>query len=147
MYDNKLFVIVYSIFIGIISIFTSFQKKAFLKKYDDSIVLLIESLFIFIFLSIYAFFFQKKINFVKEVSKISIKDMIIMILIPLYFTVTSVIGAKILKQHDITYLTMLDTALDLILTAILGYLVFEETMNINKIIGIIFVFSGIFLMH
>ena len=70
-----------------------------------------------------------------------------MILIPLYFTVTSVIGAKILKQHDITYLTMLDTALDLILTAILGYLVFEETMNINKIIGIIFVFSGIFLMH
>ena len=60
MYDNKLFVIVYSIFIGIISIFTSFQKKAFLKKYDDSIVLLIESLFIFMFLSIYAFFFKKK---------------------------------------------------------------------------------------
>ena len=49
--------------------------------------------------------------------------MFVMIAIPLFITFSTIIGAKILKANDISYLTILDTALDVILTFTIAYLV------------------------
>ena len=53
MFDNKIFIISYFIFIGAIAVFIGFEKQHFLKKYDESLVLIIEALFILVFLSIF----------------------------------------------------------------------------------------------
>jgi uncharacterized membrane protein len=147
MYTNKLFIILYSILISFGAVLISFKKKTFLTDYDESIVLLIESLLISIFLSIYVFLFKKNKNILNELAKISYNDWFYMILFPFLMTFAGIIGAKIMKVNDITYLTILDTSLDIILTALLGYYIFNEKLNLKKVIGLILVLIGIILLH
>ena len=147
MYSNKLFIILYSILISFGAVLISFKKKTFLIDYDESIVLLIESLLISIFLSIYVFLFKKNKNILNELAKISYNDWFYMLLFPFLMTFAGIIGAKIMKVNDITYLTILDTSLDIILTALLGYYIFNEKLNLKKVIGLILVLIGIILLH
>ena len=147
MFDNKLFIITYFIFIGMIAVFVGFQKQHFLKKYDETLVLIIESLFIFVFLSIFYIISGEVKDFRRQLSKISKKDMLVMIAIPLFFTFTTIIGAKILKANDISYLTILDTVVDVILTFMIAYLFYEEKITVKKIVGILLVLGGIMIMH
>ena len=147
MYTNKLFIILYSILISFGAVLISFKKKTFLIDYDESIVLLIESLLISIFLSIYVFLLKKNKNILNELAKISYNDWFYMLLFPFLMTFAGIIGAKIMKVNDITYLTILDTSLDIILTALLGYYIFNEKLNLKKVIGLILVLIGIILLH
>lgn len=147
MFDNKLFIITYFIFIGMIAVFVGFQKQHFLKKYDETLVLIIESLFIFVFLSIFYIISGEVKDFRRQFSKISKRDMLVMIAIPLFFTFTTIIGAKILKANDISYLTILDTVVDVILTFMIAYLFYEEKITVKKIVGILLVLGGIMIMH
>ena len=147
MFDNKLFIISYFIFIGVVAVFIGFQKQHFLKKYDETLVLIIESLFILLFLSIFYFISGDSKDFSQQVSIISRKDSLIMIAVPLFITFTTIIGAKILKANDISYLTILDTTLDVILTFIIAYLFYDEKITIKKIMGILLVLGGIMIMH
>lgn len=147
MFDNKLFIITYFIFIGMIAVFVGFQKQHFLKKYDEPLVLIIESLFIFVFLSIFYIISGEVKDFSRQLSKISKKDMLVMIAIPLFFTFTTIIGAKILKANDISYLTILDTVIDVILTFMIAYLFYEEKLSLKKILSIGLVLGGITIMH
>jgi uncharacterized membrane protein len=147
MFDNKLFIITYFIFIGMIAVFVGFQKQHFLKKYDETLVLIIESLFIFVFLSIFYIISGEVKDFSRQLTKISKKDMLVMIAIPLFFTFTTIIGAKILKANDISYLTILDTVIDVILTFMIAYLFYEEKLSLKKILSIGLVLGGITIMH
>ena len=147
MFENKLFIISYFIFIGAIAVFIGFQKQHFLKKYDETLVLIIEALFILVFLSIFYIISGESKDFSQQLSKISRKDMLVMIAIPLFLTFTTIIGAKILKVNDISYLTILDTVLDVILTFTIAYLFYEEKITFKKIMGILLVLGGIMIMH
>jgi len=132
MFDNKFFIISYFIFIGVVAVFIGFQKQHFLKKYDETLVLIIESLFILLFLSIFYFISGDSKDFSQQVSRISRKDSLIMIAVPLFITFTTIIGAKILKANDISYLTILDTTLDVVLTFTIAYLFYDEKITIKK---------------
>lgn len=147
MFDNKIFIISYFIFIGAIAVFIGFQKQHFLKKYDETLVLIIEAVFILVFLSIFYIISGESKDFKQQLSKISRKDMLVMIAIPLFFTFTTIIGAKILKANDISYLTILDTVLDVVLTFTIAYLFYEEKITLKKIAGILLVLGGIMIMH
>ncbi len=147
MFDNKIFIISYFIFIGAIAVFIGFQKQHFLKKYDETLVLIIEALFILLFLSIFYVISGESKDLRQQLSKISRKDMLVMIAIPLFFTFTTIIGAKILKANDISYLTILDTVLDVVLTFTIAYLFYEEKITLKKIAGILLVLGGIMIMH
>ena len=147
MFDNKFFIISYFIFIGVVAVFIGFQKQHFLKKYDETLVLIIESLFILLFLSIFYFISGDSKDFSQQVSRISRKDSLIMIAVPLFITFTTIIGAKILKANDISYLTILDTTLDVVLTFTIAYLFYDEKITIKKIMGILLVLGGIMIMH
>jgi len=147
MFDNKIFIISYFIFIGVIAVFIGYQKQHFLKKYDETLVLIIEALFILLFLSIFYIISGESKDFRQQLSKISRRDMLVMITIPLFLTFTTVIGAKILKANDISYLTILDTVLDVVLTFTIAYLFYEEKITLKKIAGILLVLGGIMIMH
>ena len=59
--------------------------------------------------------------------------MFVMIAIPLFITFSTIIGAKILKANDISYLTILDTALDVILTFVIAYLFYDEKITLKRL--------------
>ena len=72
---------------------------------------------------------------------------ILIVFIPIFFTLTSLVGTQILKHNDISYLTILDTVFDIVLTFLIAYLFFKEKVTTKKIIGILLVLSGILLVH
>lgn len=147
MFDNKTFIIIYSILIGIVFVFISFKRKMFYKVYDESALVLLESLIISLFLSIIYFNSHSINDFINNLSKISKKDWILLLLIAATVSFSTIVGTKLLKANDISYLTTLDTVLDVVLTFIISYLFYKEKITIKKMIGIFFVLLGIFFVH
>lgn len=147
MFDNKTFIIIYSILIGIVFVFITFKRKMFYKMYNESAIVLLESIIISLFLSIIYFNSHSINNFINNLSKISKKDWILLLLIAATVSFSTIVGTKLLKANDISYLTTLDTVLDVVLTFIISYLFYKEKITVKKMIGILFVLLGIFFVH
>lgn len=147
MFDNKTFIIIYSILIGIVFVFITFKRQMFYKVYNESAIVLLESIIISLFLSIIYFNSHSINDFINNLSKISKKDWILLLLIAATVSFSTIVGTKLLKANDISYLTTLDTVLDVVLTFIISYLFYKEKITVKKMIGILFVLLGIFFVH
>ena len=147
MFKNRIFLILYTLVVNIAAIFIAFKKKIFLKKYNETMLLVIESFLLFIFIVVFYRTSGHSNTLLNDLKKISKKDAILIVFIPIFFTLTSLVGTQILKHNDISYLTILDTVFDIVLTFLIAYLFFKEKVTTKKIIGILLVLSGILLVH
>ena len=147
MFKNSVFLILYTLVVNIAAIFIAFKKKDFLKNYNETMLLVLEAFLLFIFIAVFYHVSGHSNTLLNDLKKISKKDAILIVFIPIFFTLTSVIGTQILKHNDISYLTILDTVFDIVLTFLIAYLFFKEKVTTKKIIGILLVLSGILLVH
>tara|TARA_Y100000816_G_C26077510_1_gene567382 strand:- start:934 stop:1377 length:444 start_codon:yes stop_codon:yes gene_type:complete len=147
MFKSRIFLILYTLVVNIAAVFIAFKKKDFLKNYNETMLLVLEALLLFIFIAVFYHVSGHSNTLLNDLKKISKKDAILIIIIPLFFTLTSIVGNQILKHNDISYLTILDTIFDIVLTFLIAYLFFKEKVTTKKVIGILLVLSGIFLVH
>ena len=53
MFKSRIFIIFYTLFVNIIAVFIAFKKKDFLKNYNETMLLVLEAVLLFIFITVF----------------------------------------------------------------------------------------------
>ena len=100
-----------------------------------------------IFILFFLFMFGNTKNIVKNTQKFTLKDWGIITGTALVLSSTLILGGKILENNDISYLTLLDTGIDVFASILVAYLFYNEELTAKKIIGLILIMTGVFIIH
>ena len=147
---NKDLKFTYFLLIILIFIFVCnpFMKKIACKNINANEYLLLNHILLTIVVILYAsyLFYYNKCN-VNCLKKMSRKEIIYAIIA----AITSIIGALVfitlIQREEITFLLPNIQPIVLLLGAIIGYLIFKETMNKEKILGIILIILGAVIIN
>ena len=147
MFKNKFFVIGFTIFASITSIFIKFTNKELFNLYSKELIILINLLLSLCILSIFIIYSGKGDDISTALSKITLYDSLRIVgasslMFLLFYT-----SLTLIQHHDISYLTLIDTAFDVLMAVLIAYLIYNENLNIKKIIGIVAILGGVFLIH
>ena len=147
MYSNKKFIIAFSLVASLASVFITFGRKQMFKKYDVETVYFIDLILSTIFVLFFLFVFGNTKNIVSNTKKFTMEDWGIIAGTALALSSTVILGGKILKNNDISYLTLLDTGVDVLASVLVAYLFYNEELTLKKIIGLVLILAGVFVIH
>jgi drug/metabolite transporter (DMT)-like permease len=86
-------------------------------------------------------------NIFKNIKNFNKIDWLITFGTSLFLAAASIFAGKILQHNDVSYLTILDTGVDLLASFIIAYMFFNETINFKKLCGLILVLAGVIISH
>ncbi len=147
MYKNRTFIILFSLAASLVGVFITFGRKTMFKKYDVETVYFIDLILSTVFILLFLFMFGNTKNIVKNAKKFTLKDWGVITSTALFLSFTLLFGGKILENNDISYLTLLDTAIDVLASLSVAYLFYNEELTVKKIIGLILIMTGVFIIH
>jgi drug/metabolite transporter (DMT)-like permease len=147
MYKNRTFIILFSLATSLVGVFITFGRKTMFKKYDVETVYFIDLILSTVFILLFLFMFGNTKNIVKNAKKFTLKDWGVITSTALFLSFTLLFGGKILENNDISYLTLLDTAIDVLASLSVAYLFYNEELTVKKIIGLILIMTGVFIIH
>ncbi len=147
MYKNRTFIILFSLAASLVGVFIAFGRKTMFKKYDVETVYFIDLILSSVFVLLILFMFGNTKNIVKNAKNFTLKDWGIITGTALFLSFTLLFGGKILESNDISYLTLLDTGVDVLASISIAYLFFNEELSVKKIIGLILILTGVFIIH
>ena len=64
-----------------------------------------------------------------------------------FFSATMILGGKILKHNDISYLVIMDMGIDLLASVSIAYLFYNEKLTLEKMIGLVCVLIGVIIIN
>jgi drug/metabolite transporter (DMT)-like permease len=117
------------------------------KKYDVETIYFIDLILSTIFVLFFLFMFGNTKNISKNTQKFTLKDWGIITGTALVLSSTLILGGKILENNNISYLTLLDTGIDVFASILVAYLFYNEELTAKKIIGLILIMTGVFIIH
>ena len=117
------------------------------KKYDVETIYFIDLILSTIFILFFLFVFGNTKNIVSNTKKFTMKDWGIIAGTALALSSTVILGGKILENNDISYLTLLDTGVDVLASVLVAYLFYNEELTVKKIIGLVLILAGVFIIH
>lgn len=147
MFKNKFFVIGFTIFASITSIFIKFTNKELFEIYPKELIILINLLLSLCILSIFIIYSGKVDDISTALSKITPYDSLRIVGVSSLMFLLFYTTLTLIQHHDISYLTLIDTAFDVLMAVLIAYLFYNENLNIKKIIGIVAILGGVFLIH
>lgn len=111
--------------------------------------LIVKSIVVTLFFLFFFFYqsFTTKTSFNNIINKISDTQIKWLIASSVLTVFTSVILIILLKYNNVTYILPHVKPLTIIFSLFVGILIFKEKLNIEQILGIIFVCFGIFLIN
>ena len=138
-----------SSYLLIIILVLCFTINPFIKKYASKNVssyeyIFIYQIFIVAFILLYSIYLiQSKSCKINCYKKMSNKEMYWTILAVITGMFGSIIMLNLVKRNDVSYLIPNIQGIVILLGALIGYVVFKESFNKFKIIGILLIFFGI----
>lgn len=147
MYSNKNFIVAFSLVASLTSVFITFGRKQMFNKYDVETVYFIDLILSTIFVLFFLFTFGNTKNIVSNTKKFTMKDWGIITGTALALSSTVILGGKILENNDISYLTLLDTGVDVLASVLVAYLFYNEELTLKKIMGVVLILTGVFIIH
>ena len=147
MYSNKNFIVAFSLVASLTSVFITFGRKQMFNKYDVETVYFIDLILSTFFVLFFLFTFGNTKNIVSNTKKFTMKDWGIITGTALALSSTVILGGKILANNDISYLTLLDTGVDVLASVLVAYLFYNEELTLKKIMGVVLILTGVFIIH
>tara|TARA_Y100000385_G_scaffold285332_2_gene345061 strand:+ start:148 stop:591 length:444 start_codon:yes stop_codon:yes gene_type:complete len=84
------------------------------------------------------------INCLKKIDR---KELAYSVIGAIITVISSLLLIKLLKENDASYIISQIQPLVILLTIIVGYFIFHETLNINKIIGGLIIILGLIIIN
>lgn len=125
-----------------------FLKKIMMNKFNALEFFLFNNIFIMLFLILYLFGLKLVNNKstsieIKKIYELTTKEYITLIGGALLSVVGALLFLYLIKMDDITKLVSLSQSLTIILSIIIGYTFFSESMKTKDILGILLIVAGI----
>jgi uncharacterized membrane protein len=140
-----------SIILFIILIFcwtlNPFFKKHAMGVLDANQYVILNIILCFLFFMIYwAYLYMNKFN-MDNIYNITKKQLIYCILAALTSVFATLVFIKLLENDNVTFIIPQSYPIIIILTLIIGYLLFNETLSNKKMVGGIIVVIGYLIIH
>ena len=147
MYKQTGFIIAFYVFTALVGVFITFGRKHMFKRHDVETIYFVDLFLTGILFLAFMYKFGNTKNIFKNIKNFNKYDWLIISGTSLFLAAASVCGGKILKHNDISYLTIMDTAIDLLASFFIAYMFFDEKIDTKKIIGLVLVLTGIIISH
>jgi len=147
MYKDVRVIIIFSILSSLAGVFVSFGRQRLFKKYSVETVYLVDLFLTGILVMVAIYLFGNTKNIIPNIQNFNTEDWAIMAGTSLFFAATLLYGGKILQHNNISYLTILDTGVDLLAGVLVAYMFFNEKIRKKKIFGMLLVAAGIIVLH
>lgn len=147
MFSGKVNVIGFSILLSIVSVAITTSRKYYLTKVGLHSITLIDAILTGAIVCIMVIFHASPGQISKEFKMLSKKDWLICLVTSVAIAIGLFISRSLLIHNDLTYLEIIDGGLDLIVTALVSYLFYNEEMSFRKIGGMVLVFIGLAILH
>lgn len=145
-------VYVYLLVLVILWTLNPFLKKQLVSKINSEEYFFVNHIVVSIFVTLYFFYSysKNKINYntVSNITKMSKKELTILFIGGLFSVMSSRLLPHIISlKKDVSYLISNIQPIVIVLTAFIGYLFFQESLNRNKFIGIFLIVMGLFFVN
>jgi drug/metabolite transporter (DMT)-like permease len=147
MYKQTWFIVAFSIFTALMGVFITFGRKYMFKKHDVETVYFVDLFLSGILFLTFMYKFGNTKNIYKNIKKFDRNDYLIITATSVFLAGASIFGGKILKHNDISYLTLLDTAIDILASFAIAYAFYGEKLDAKKLGGLILILGGVFTMN
>lgn len=147
MFTNKINVIGFTILISFLGAFIAASRKYYLQKVGVEAVTIIDVILTSLVVISLTLMSKPKNKILKDINQLTKVDWLICLFTSIAIGFSILIGRHMLLNNDLGYLTIIDGGMDLIITALISYLFYKEIINIQKIIGIILVLAGMFVLN
>lgn len=145
--DLKLTYILLAVLI-LVFVFNPFMNKIACKNVNADEYLLLKHFLITIFIIIYAIYLFCSDNCdIKVLKKMSRRQVFFAIIGAFTSIIGSIVFIKLIQTEDITFLIPNIQPLVIMISAIIGYFLFNEPMYKEKIFGIILIILGAFALN
>ena len=125
-----------------------FLKKAIAQKMKPEEYLIVNHFAIsFIMISYLIYLLTKKKFDTNCLRKLEYKDLGTILLVSLSTIMGSLILIYLLQKYDASFIIPNLQPVVIVLTILIGYFIYKETLDKKKIIGILFIISGIVLIN
>ena len=145
VFENNIIII--SVALAISGTFISIARKYHLLKIGVNALTLIDIIMTNAILLTYIYYNTNLKDIKDSFSKLTVYDFILCFAVSCLIAFSVIIGRSLLLNNDISSLTMIHTIIDVLLSVILGYLIYNEKITTNKAIGVILVIIGSFFIH
>ena len=132
---------------AIIGAIVTMGHKTLLKKYDIYTITYIDTILTCIFLSAYAIYHRGIGNIYKHYTAISIKDRGLFVIFSIAIAGRVVVGRRLLKYNDMSYLGIMNTGIDVLVTVVVGVLFLNEKLTASKIVGLAVILLGTYIVN
>ena len=136
-----------SIVLAIFGTFIGISRKYHLVKIGVNALTLLDIIITNSILLTYIFYNTTLVDLKDSFNKLTVFDFIMCIIVSMLIAFSVIIGRSLLLNNDISTLTLIHTIINIILSVLLGYLIYNEKITLNKTIGIILVIIGSFFIH
>jgi len=147
MYKQTGFIIAFYVFTALAGVFITFGRKHMFKRHDVETVYFVDLFLTGILFLTFMYKFGNTKNIFKNIKNFNKIDWLITFGTSLFLAAASIFAGKILQHNDVSYLTILDTGVDLLASFIIAYMFFNETINFKKLGGLILVLAGVIISH
>jgi len=132
---------------AIIGAVVTMGHKTFLKKYDIYTITYIDTILTCIFLSAYAIYHRGIGNIYKQYTTISVKDRWLFVIFSIAIAGLVVVGRRLLKHNDMSYLGIMNTGIDVLVTVAVGVLFLNEKLTTSKVAGLAVILLGTYIVN
>ena len=147
MFKRKANVIGFTILISVIGALIAASRKYYLQKVGVQAVTVIDAFLTGTIIITMVLAHKSTTEITKDMKKLTTIDWLICLATSFGIASSIIIGRNLLLHNDLAYLTIIDGGIDLIATAIIAYMFYNEAMTIKKIFGIILVLAGLAILH
>ena len=144
-FENNM--IILSIALAISGTFIVIARKYHLLKIGINALTLLDIFMTNSILLVYIYYNTNFKDIKDSFSKLTVYDFILCFMVSGLIAFSVIIGRSLLLNNDISSLTMIHTIIDILLSVLLGYLIYNEKITMNKSIGVILVIIGSFFIH
>lgn len=121
-------------------------KKQLVNNFSIVEDMIMYNFIFFIFPLIYYIFYEKN-TMINIVNKLDINNSKIIFIYLGMITFEMIVSNNLIKNNDITILKNISRGLNVILTPIVGYFLFNNKISFNTIIGSFFIMIGIYIIN
>ncbi len=147
MWTDRTTVISLTVIGSLLGLAITLSRKFLTSKFSPASIMYIDSVLtglMIVGIAIYQAGFPK-LN--RDLSKLDATSAAAFVLGSLAIAISAFTGLNLLKHNELSYLTMLETGIELLATAVVGMVFLGEEVSRTKIFGLGVLCAGIYILH
>jgi uncharacterized membrane protein len=133
--------------LSLVGVIIKVFRKKFIRNLTMHTTVTLDVVLTSIFVCCYMFLFSSYGNIIQELKTMPLYNWFVNILISLLLACGIILGRFLLLRNKISYLEGMHISFDLLLSVLLGNILLNETINKTKMIGTIFILTGMIFIN